>query len=222
MNKFEDIRAEITRKFMELKRWVSDISSDSANAETEFAIISKGLFFVYLYGIYEEIVKKTIYATVDALNNSSIEINDCKYELYTVLLSPEYDALHSVGNEKRWVKRWDIANKLSSNTQIDIQPDLFPTDGRNIRIKQLQSIANSFGLKENVLPCKEISGYINELVDKRNDVAHGSKPPREIGRNYTQEDLIKRCDVFSEVCTYVVSIYEKYIAEKSYLKTAPE
>ena len=53
MNEFEDIRTEITRKFVELKLWVSNIPSDSTNIE--FATISKGLFFVYLYGIYEEI-----------------------------------------------------------------------------------------------------------------------------------------------------------------------
>lgn len=220
MNEFEDIGTEITRKFVELKLWVSNIPSDSTNIE--FATISKGLFFVYLYGIYEEIVRKTICATVYALNDSSIKIGDCKYELYAVLLSPEFDALYSVGNEKKWEKRWDIANKLLSNTQIDIQPDLFPTDGRNIRIRQLQSIANSFGLKGNVLPRNETGGYVQELVDMRNNIAHGNKLPREIGRNYTQEDLLKRCDILSEVCTYVVSMYEKYIVEKSYLKTAAE
>lgn len=64
MNEFEDIRTEITRKFVELKLWVSNIPSDSTNIE--FATISKGLFFVYLYGIYEEIVRKTICATVYA------------------------------------------------------------------------------------------------------------------------------------------------------------
>lgn len=220
MNEFEDIRIEITRKFVELKLWVSNIPSESTNAE--FATISKGLFFVYLYGIYEEIVRKTIYATVSALNNSSTKIGDCKYELYTVLFSPEYDALYNVGNERKWEKRWDIANKLSLNMQVDIQPDLFPTDGRNIRIRQLQSIANSFGLKESVLPRNEIGGYVQELVNRRNDIAHGNKLPREIGRNYTQEDLLKRCEILSEVCTYVVAMYEKYIAEKGYLKTATE
>lgn len=220
MNKFEDIRTEMTRKFVELKLWVSNIPSDSIN--TEFATISKGLFFVYLYGIYEEIVRKTIYATVDALNNSSIKIGDCKYELYAVLFSSEYDALYSVGNEKKWEKRWDIAKKLLSNTQIDIQPDIFPTDGRNIRIRQLQSIANSFGLKGNVLPRKETGGYVQELVNMRNSIAHGNKLPKEIGRNYTPKDLLERCDILSEVCTYVVSMYEKYIVEKSYLKTAAE
>ena len=220
MNEFEDIKAEITRKFVELKLWVSNIPSDSTNAE--FATISKGLFFVYLYGVYEEIVRKTIYATIDALNNSSTKISDCKYELFTVLFSPEYDALYSVGSEKKWEKRWDIANKLSSNMQIEIQTDLFPTDGRNIRIRQLKSIANSFGVKQNVLPRSETGGYVQELVNMRNDVAHGNKLPREVGRNYTQDDLLKRCDILSEVCTYVVSMYEKYIAEKSYLKSAAE
>lgn len=217
MNEFEEIKKEITRKFVELKFWATNIPTNQENAD--FATISRGLFFVYLYGVYEESIRKTVYATIDALNNSSSKIEDCRYELYSMLFSQEFDALYSVGNEKKREKRWDITNKLISNERIQIQSDLFPTDGRNIRIKQLQSIANSFGVKENVLPRDEIGGYIQELVNMRNDIAHGNKLPREIGRNYTQADLLKRCEILSEVCTYVVSLYEEYIANKSYLNT---
>lgn len=151
------------------------------------------------------------------MNRSSSKIGDCKYELYSLLFSPEFDSLRNIGNEKKWETRWKLLNKLISNGGIHIQPDIFPTDGKNIRIRQLQSIANSFGLKEKVLPRDEIGGYVQELVDVRNDISHGNKLPREIGRNYTQEDLLTRCEIFSELCIYVVSIYEKYIIEERYL-----
>lgn len=216
MNIFEEIKSEITRKFIELKRWVSNIPNDRANIE--FATISRGLFFVYLYGIYEESIRRTVYATISSLNNSSSKICDCKYELYPLLFSAEFDSLYNIGNEKKWEKRWEIANKMINNSTIQISPDLFPTDGRNIRIRQLQSIANSFGIKESVLPRNEVGGYIQELVDMRNSIAHGNKLPHEVGRNYTQEDLLRRCDTISEVCTYTVSLYETYINEKNFLK----
>lgn len=215
MNGFDGIRNEISRKFAELKRWVLNIPDDREYAE--FSMISKGLFFVYLYGVYEECIRRTVYTTTDSLNRSSSKIGDCKYELYSLLFSPEFDSLRNIGNEKKWETRWNLLNKLISNGGIHIQPDIFPTDGKNIRIRQLQSIANSFGLKENVLPRDEIGGYVQELVDVRNDISHGNKLPREIGRNYTREDLLTRCEIFSELCIYVVSIYEKYIIEERYL-----
>ena len=45
---FENIKEEATRKFCELKLWVANI--DITN---DYNVITRGLFFVYVYGIYE-------------------------------------------------------------------------------------------------------------------------------------------------------------------------
>lgn len=79
-------------------------------------------------------------------------------------------------------------------------------------------IANSFGMKENVLPRNEIGGYIQEMVDNRNYIAHGNKTPKEVGRNFTILDLKNRCDYMEEVCNYVIAEYEAYIQERKYLR----
>ena len=47
---FDNTKDEITRKFRDLKMWVSNIRDEEPNRS-----ISYGLFFVYIYGIYEEI-----------------------------------------------------------------------------------------------------------------------------------------------------------------------
>lgn len=213
---FDGIKEDITRKFIELKLWVSKIPTRTS--DSDFATISRGLFFVYIYGIYEEIIRRTVVATIEELNSSAATIDRCTYELYAILFSSEYDSLYCVGNEKKWEKRWEISNRFIQNQTIQIQSDLFPTDGRNLRIRQLQSIANSFGMKENVLPRNEVRGYIEEMVNNRNDIAHGNKLPKEIGRNYTVNDLIKICNLVSETCTHIVTIYERYIQDRKYLK----
>ena len=68
-------------------------------------------------------------------------------------------------NEHKWEKRWKLSDKMINNPKVVISHDMMPTDGKNIRYKQLKSIANSFGMKENVLPRNEIGGYIQEMVD---------------------------------------------------------
>lgn len=40
-----------------------------------------------------------------------------------------------------------------------------------------------------MLPRNEIGGYIQEMVDNRNYIAHGNKTPKEVGRNFTILDL---------------------------------
>lgn len=46
---FDEIKEEMTRKICELRIWLSNI-----NDSDDFSAINKGLFYVYIYGIYEE------------------------------------------------------------------------------------------------------------------------------------------------------------------------
>ncbi len=68
------------------------------------------------------------------------------------------------------------------------------------------------------LPRQEVGGDIQEIVDKRNYVAHGNKTPKEVGREVSVSDLRIKLENISDVCTYIVEIYERYIAEEKYLK----
>ena len=213
---FDSIKETITRNFRDLKLWISNIP-DVQNG-TDFQAISFGLFFVYIYGIYEEIIRTIISSTISELNESSVDIGQCIYELFPLIFAPEYDSLYAVGNEHKWEKRWEISNKLVQNPTIQLSTELFPTDGRNLRIRQLESLKNTFGIKDNILPRPEIGWYIQEMVDNRNGIAHGNKLPKEVGRAFTKKDLIDRCDYISEICTYLCGVYESYILDKEYIR----
>ena len=213
---FNSIRETITRNFRDLKLWVSNIP-DVQNG-TDFQAACYGLFFVYIYGMYEEIIRTIISTTISKLNESSVYIEQCIYELYPLVFAPEYDSLYAVGNEHKWEKRWEISNKFIQNPAIQLPSELFPTDGRNLRIRQLESLKRSFGISDNVLPRPEIGGYIQEMVDNRNDIAHGNKLPKEVGRAFTKQDLLNRCDYISEICSYICGIYESYILNGKYIR----
>lgn len=213
---FTDIRNEITRDFLDIKIWLSSFP-DSIN-DSDFYIINRGLFFVYIYGIYEKIITKTVSCTISSLNNANVHLDECVYELYPLIFSNEYDGLYHVGNKTKWEKRWIISEKMIYNPIISIPIKLLPTDGRNIHFKQLESIAKSFGMKRDILPKNENIGDLEEMVNNRNYIAHGDKNPQEIGRSYTKNDLIKKCDIISVICSYIVDCYEGYITQHEYLK----
>lgn len=104
---FDEIKNEMTRKICELRIWLSNMRDDD-----DFSSINKGLFYVYIYGIYEEIVRQTVQKTIEELNARSVKINECIYELYALIFSAEYDSIYGVGNEHKWEKRWDISTKI--------------------------------------------------------------------------------------------------------------
>ena len=65
---FGQIKDEMTRKICELKIWLNNVDEKS-----EFASISKGLCYVYMYGIYEETVRSVVQATIEALNAKKVK-----------------------------------------------------------------------------------------------------------------------------------------------------
>ena len=139
---FNEIKEELTRKICELRLWLSNI-----NDSDDFSVINKGLFYVYIYGIYEETVRTVVQKTIEELNAKSVKIDECIYELYALIFSAEYDSIYGVGNEHKWEKRWNISDKLTRNPIVSIPNEIVPTDGKNLRYRQLESIAKSFGIQ---------------------------------------------------------------------------
>ena len=221
---FEDIKRDIEANIRGIRLWTENIykgqEEDSRGPDPfGFRETSAGLFFVYIYGVYEEIVRRIITDTIRALNSSGIHIEQCSYGLYPLAFSAEFDSLCGAGSQTKWQNRWKISQKIQDNPEINIPLELFPTDGKNLKHRQLSSLFCSFGLECDPLPRAEIGGYITEIVNNRNYIAHGDDLPKNIGRRYTKEDLLKRCDIVSEVCNYIAESFEKYIQENKFTKT---
>ena len=89
---FNEIKEELTRKICELRLWLSNI-----NDSDDFSAINKGLFYVYIYGIYEETVRTVVQKTIEELNAKSVKIDECIYELYALIFSAEYDSIKKAG-----------------------------------------------------------------------------------------------------------------------------
>lgn len=206
---FNDIEKMTVSNFLELKMWILKIAKEDT--------VSKGLFFVYAYGIYEQIIRLVISRTIEIINSQNIKLNQCIYELYSLAFAGEYESFYNTNKTKQWPKRWKISHKFTENEVIQIPLEIIPTDGKNIRFEQLQSIANSFGVKNSVLPKPQLRNTISELVNHRNNIAHGNQLPKVIGGGVTTKDLLAKCAEIESVCLYVIAIYDKYIVEKKYL-----
>lgn len=218
---FSELKNNSNLKLHDIRMYIDKINttpSSPLSNISDFDNANKGLFFVYLYGVFESIIKTTIGVTIEHLNSSSITLANCKKELLCMIFDGEYTSLYSVGNDKKWDKRWSISTRLRLNEIVVINPNVFPTDGKNIKVKQLESIFNSFGFQEDILPRGEIGGYINEMVQNRNHIAHGDVLPHDIGKRYTIVDLNKRFDCIDEYCTYFMDICENYIDNNYYLE----
>lgn len=219
---FSEIKRTTTASILEIKKYLDELDKlipDLPLQPTEFHNSLKGLFFVYLYGVYESAVTKTVRTTIEALNDSHVLLSECIVELYTMILNNEYDSLEGVGRKNKWKNRWKIPAKLNANEQIQVNTEVLPTDGQNYQYAQLESIVKSFGVPHDVLPRAEIGGYIAEMVKHRNHIAHGDKLPGDIGRGYTVSELSSQLQKIDEFCTYFIDMFETYINTSEYKKS---
>ncbi|PMC34575.1 hypothetical protein CJ195_22450 [Bacillus sp. UMB0899] len=220
---YDILRQNSTTMLVEVKEHLNLINgiSESSPRQVHTSINSaKGLFFVHIYGVFEFTVKNSVNKTLQIINNTNVKISECKPIFMTLALNNCCDSLNSVGPSRQWEKRWDIFSKIDTEEIVFINEDVFPTDGKNIRKKQLESIFKSFGISEPILPRSELGGTIMELVENRNKVAHGEAAASEIGKRYSMRDLFKKYDDISETCTYIINTFEEYTNNHSYKKQA--
>lgn len=219
---FNDIKEETTSGFLKVKSYLSELGMAlpaPPTSPSDFQNTLKGLFFVYVYGVFERTITKTIGRTISGLNSAGVKISECKIDLLALVLSPEYDALYGAGDNTKWPKRWNVSKKLIEDNQLFIVEELFPTDGKNIRKKQLESLNKSFGNEQPIFPRPEMQGYLEEVVQYRNYIAHGDMLPQDIGKRFTIAELEKRRENIDELCTYLIDSYERYVINGEYLKT---
>jgi hypothetical protein len=217
---FSDVTLESTSRLIEVRTHLDFIKSKTPKppkTEPTNILIAKGLFFVHLYGAYEFTVKSTVSRAIDLINKKSPLVNDCKHLFLSIVLNSELDSIASVG-DKKWERRHNLFSEFEASRVVQIHNDIFPTNGRNIRYRQLESIWKSFSISDPILPRSALGGRITELVENRNAIAHGNQPAAVIGSLNTIAELYQRHSDISEVCSYVIQIFDDYIEKEKFLK----
>lgn len=209
-----DVKLDLTRKYRDLRMWIEKLDDNPSYA------VERGLYFVYVYGIFEWLVTTVIQRTIEELNAYGGRVDEYIYDVYPLIFSNEFDAIYGSGNNTKWPKRSAISKRLNINDTVSISPSLIPTDGRNIQFKQLKSIADTFGKAGPVLPSERTKGYLVTTVENRNHIAHGDETPSEVGARTTKNDIEDNFACMQELSEYIIDQYDLYVRNKEFLKTS--
>lgn len=177
----------------------------------------KGLFYVHLYSSLEKSVNELIENTLVHISSKSVQYNHFNLPFHSISLVDKLRSFKASGYNNFFSKAFEIFNEVSSTNVCTINESLFVNNLQNVWTKTIEEICNSFGIKTfSVEP--RIRAAIDEVVEKRNAVAHGRESAKIVGERFRTDNIRLKMDIIIDFCNYLIDLFETYYARKDFLK----
>jgi hypothetical protein len=161
------------------------------------------------------------------LSSVTILINACHVEcshvsepLYALALDPQLTSCAMVGHEHKWQRRLELFQKQTSADPVILSDGAFLPQMENVWAVTIQKMFSIFGIVSPALYDPRVRQYIDEVVDKRNAVAHGREGAATMGQAYTTGRLQNLLDELSKQTQYIFSAFGEHISTKAFVKVS--
>ncbi len=209
--------AEVQKVLALIKKLESLATTDHDPASAESAAILRGLFFVHLYGALEHAISLSVQVLLQEMTKAAIPYRRFEHNLHAVVLDDHFRSLADSGLKPRWPKRRELLAKQISAEPCSLNDTVFHDQLQNIWFKTLQAIFEYLCIQRDAVPEERMRGYIDEIVENRNAIAHGRQSAHGVGRRITSSDLDERLDAVIRVIDYVLSCFEEYLQNREFI-----
>lgn len=209
------IRSGINSRISEVRemlRIIRESESDPKDplAKDPLSATLRGLVYVPLYGTLEYCVTESVQNFVSFVTASKVPHAHLVHVFNVVALDPQLMSARNAGEKKKWETRRAIFEQLGANGPCDVENTVFGTFLHNIWPKTIEELFACLGINKPVTADPSEIGYLREIVEKRNAVAHGRETATKTGEGFTAADLQKRVDAIYNVCVYFLETLEEH------------
>jgi hypothetical protein len=174
----------------------------------------KGMLFVSNYAAYEYVVVEIVKSMIGDINQRGLTYASVRTDLMALALDSDFSSVIDGALKKTWAARSLLLKKTRSTTAVVIKDNLFPKDGSQFRAAQLETIWNIFGVPLPIVPEPRLLDHIREMVDTRNDIAHGSQAPEHVGGRFSIVDIERRINDTEKICTHLIASVGSYLTDE--------
>lgn len=178
----------------------------------------KGYVFVALYGALEYTVTHGSQTYLNFLTDKEIRPTHLRRILSSVALDAPLTAAKDAGHKRKWSSRRAIFERFESNDPCVLSDSVFGTFLHNVWPDTIQEIFNCFAIADPITPEARDIPYLREIVDKRNEIAHGRSSAEEVGSRSTTDDLQVLLDATYSTCLHFITTLQENAASKTYLE----
>ena len=218
---FEGVKRRTSERFNEVQVLLNYISSSEQQEITspislEMKIM-KGLFYVHLYAAFEKTVNEIFETALSLISSKCIKNNHLSPTLLSIALSDKMKSLKDGGYSKILIKSSEIFSESSSNKVVPINETIFSSQLQNAWVKTITEISIILGINDFSFEPR-VRATIDEIVDKRNAVAHGRDSASTIGERYRANVLRDKMVIVSSAAQQFIIAVEEHCAAKKYIK----
>lgn len=153
---------------------------------------ARGMAVVLLFAAYEELLKSLTRTLLETVIRLKISNRRLQPGLRAFALSNAAKSLRNVGDKKVFVSAIPQIIELTGRTdrKPTVDPNDFPDDGSFMKQSQIKVWSSTFDIGPPAKILKNIWNQIDAVVSQRNQIAHGSSTPQQIGRTYTEAEIL--------------------------------
>lgn len=191
--------------------------SNPQETDTQDVLILRGLYYVHLYAAFEYSVNQGIQSFLQVVTTFKVKTTHLDLSLFSVALDGELTSLKNIGEKNKWQRRLEVFNRQNSQDELILSDMVFGDYLQNVWFKNLQQVFNCLNISSPVVPNPRFVFFIDEIVEKRNKVAHGRESPAVVGRGTRTPDLQIRLDAIAAVIQHIFDCYEQALTTYSFI-----
>lgn len=222
---FTSLKADAGRRSLEVAafwRLISNLESKELsghNLEPSLRTM-KGLIFVHFYSVYEYVVIQSFASAVRQFNSHFLTCSQLKRPLLSLGLQERFQSIGDLSERRAWIPRIELLHAAEASQVLCLSEDSFPRDESHFRPQQLDTICHIIGLPLGaLLPDIRLTGWIREVVENRNAIAHGRETAESVGSRYTSSELDIRRSQLDLLCNHIISTLEAHSSlPKNFIK----
>lgn len=192
---FDSIKASSRARFDHVRVHLEFIESLEPKSNTdEHSIqvkILRGLFYVHLYSALEKTAIESVEHALLLIGSQRVQYCHYQHRFGVVSLYAEMQAFKDAGPRSFFEKSLEVFSSLGSSDVSKPDNAMFSARLQNVRYKTLNEVFRCFGMDGfSVDPRLRLS--VDEVVEKRNAVAHGRESAIHVGERHRSDILRSR------------------------------
>jgi hypothetical protein len=210
--------AEVRKLLAHIKRLEATASAERDSVSAEAAMVLRGLFVVQLYGVLEYAMTLSVQVLLQEITRLGVPFMHFEQHLFTVALDSEFRSIVDSGWNSKFAKRKNLLQKQVSGSPCTMNDTVFHDQLQNIWFGTLKNVFECLCIPAEPVPERRIKGYIDEIVDARNEVAHGRSSATMVGRTKSSAELEERMNAIAHLIDYIIMSFDSYLTNREFVR----